>query len=98
MMDTTPDTRTDDRGSPWLGPLLPSAVKHTDLDIAEGIVMGWQRCSAREAFDDLHDLACRHRLPTRLLAGELVRMVSGAPQESAVCRAVLLARWGRHLT
>jgi len=75
----------------------PRRPAPTYLEQAEGIIMGWQGCTAQQAVDALLVVACRNRLRTLRLARELIIMANGDVTESTEYRTALIARWGRYL-
>lgn len=54
----------------------------TDIDLAVGIIMGQNRCTQREAFETLKRASNSRNLKLKVLAGELVARLNGAPSET----------------
>ncbi|MFZ3453824.1 GAF and ANTAR domain-containing protein [Arthrobacter sp. 7Tela_A1] len=54
----------------------------TDIDLAIGIIMGQNRCSQREAFETLKRASNSRNLKIKVLAGEIVARLNGAPSET----------------
>ncbi|WP_091601045.1 GAF and ANTAR domain-containing protein [Arthrobacter koreensis] len=54
----------------------------TDIDLAIGIIMGQNRCSQSEAFDTLKRASNSRNLKLKVLAGEIVANLNGAPSET----------------
>ena len=69
----------------------------THLPLAEGIIMGLNRCSPDEAFGQLRDVSRRHGIGVRVLASALVQaaMSGEAPrtQEERERAEVLALYW-----
>ena len=69
------------RGTDRLATALPP---RPHLPLAEGIIMGLNRCSPEEAFGQLRDVSRRHGIGVRVLASALVQAaMSGASPRTA---------------
>jgi ANTAR domain len=86
-VDVTQQVRSADRGPQGLPP-------RPHLPLAEGIIMGLNRCSPEEAFGQLRDVSRRHGIGVRVLASALVQaaMSGEAPRTAEEhARAEVLA-------
>ncbi|MBD8042540.1 GAF and ANTAR domain-containing protein [Arthrobacter sp. Sa2BUA2] len=54
----------------------------TDIDLAIGIIMGQNRCTQHEAFETLKRASNSRNLKLKVLAGEMVARLNGAPSET----------------
>lgn len=54
----------------------------TDIDLAIGIIMGQNRCSQSEAFETLKRASNSRNLKLKVLAGEIVAKLNGAPSQT----------------
>lgn len=73
-----------------------AASSRRGIDVAVGIIMALQRCSQREAFEELAAAVRETGVSLGALSGALADLVAGAPTPNArVSEAV--DRWGQWL-
>lgn len=65
-----------------------------DIDLAMGVLIGWQGCSPQEAFGELVDAVRDTGVPLSKLAGAVVALASGSQDIDDRAGAVAAQHWG----